>query len=130
MKALALVGVVAVLFLLVETGTFGFSPDSSDGDERQNSQDLSALSDKEREEVTLRVCSACHGLSDLSGREIATARGFEEGFELFEGVYMVVTPRDWSATVTRMKELNGCKMEPFEEPIIVDWLDKYYGKNG
>jgi len=130
MKALALIGVVTVLFLLVETGTFVFSPTSSGGNPFQDAEGQSPLNDEDRREITLRVCSACHGLSKLSGEIISAGRGLEPGFELFEGVDMVVTPRDWSATVTRMKELNGCNIQPFEEPIVVEWLDKYYGKNG
>ncbi len=35
---------------------------------------------------------------------------------------------EWEATVTRMKDVNGCPITDEEAKIIIDYLAKHYGK--
>ncbi len=71
-----------------------------------------------------RVCSQCHGLRDTSGAELTPeGRGAVEGKESFAGVWMTAAPRDWAATVDRMKNANDCPMTDAEADIIVEYMD-------
>ncbi len=53
-------------------------------------------------------CSICHSLERPKSKE--------------------KTYDEWEATVTRMKDVNGCPITDEEAKIIIDYLAKNYGK--
>ncbi len=77
------------------------------------------------EALMAQVCSQCHGLQDGSGADITPeGRGEIEGKEGFAGVWMAASPRDWAATVDRMKGPNACPMTDDEAAAITEWLNE------
>ena len=74
-----------------------------------------------------RVCSQCHGLKTPQGQEI-TPPGKGGPRPELKGQLLLVTPRDWTATVKRMKDTNKCPMTPEEEQSITAYMNAVYGK--
>lgn len=74
-------------------------------------------------ETVTRVCSQCHGLKDITGKEL-TPPGQGGPRPDLKDTWLTASPRgDWTSTVDRMQNTNKCDVTDDEKEQIIAWLN-------